>query len=103
MVTISKGEREPMATTFKDEEAAYGRWLNSNPHGYVVNTTRSPSAAYWILHRATCGSLRLQPNQSARTGEYIKVCSTSIDDLRQWARNSVEARAELHACGLCKP
>ncbi len=44
---------------FVDDDPGYLDWLARHPDGFVVNTGRTPTAAYLMLHRAGCGSTRL--------------------------------------------
>jgi hypothetical protein len=37
---------------FVDDDSGYLRWLTGHPTAFVLNTTRTPSAAYLMLHRA---------------------------------------------------
>lgn len=79
-----------MPTEFKRDERGYLEWLDANPHGYVINTTRSMSPSYMVLHRATCPTIS-QYNQMCREGgfterDYIKVCALTHEELRDWVR-----------------
>jgi hypothetical protein len=38
---------------FVDDDPAYLSWLAAHPDSFVINTTRMPSAAYLMLHRAS--------------------------------------------------
>ena len=77
-----------MPTIFDDNDTAYQEWLRANPDGYVVNTTRSRTPSYMVLHRATCKSIGEYTAMAERGGfterDYIKVCSLDSDDLRNW-------------------
>jgi hypothetical protein len=39
---------------FVDDDPDYLRWLTHHSSAFVLNTTRRPSAAYLMLHRANC-------------------------------------------------
>lgn len=39
---------------FADDDSGNLGWLGDHPEGFVLNTTQTPSAAYLMLHRATC-------------------------------------------------
>lgn len=86
---------------FINDDEAYLRWLEQNPQGLVVNSARVPTAAYLILHRASCGSLRPTSRGNWTTSDYIKTCSVNPRDLARWAVD--ETGGALHPCGLCKP
>jgi hypothetical protein len=83
---------------FVDDDPGYLRWLTHHPAAFVLNTTRTPSAAYLMLHRANCWTItRLQPRATTFTGDYSKLCG---------GRDELEARARrlsgtAKACGHC--
>jgi len=65
---------------FVDDDAGYRRWLSSHPAGFVLNTGRKPTAAYLVLHRATCPTISGEPARgSTFTGEYSKMCGGKED------------------------
>jgi hypothetical protein len=72
-------------------------WIRDHPSGYVVNHDHHPSPAYLILHRATCYHFR---DDRDYTSSYSKTCSSSVEDLRSWAR-SVAGTEDLQPCGHC--
>jgi hypothetical protein len=75
---------------FRDDDALYLRWISDHPTGYVVNAGRNPKASYLKLHRATCTWMSGRGKPGAYTErDYIKICSTSLDALEQWAREKV--------------
>jgi hypothetical protein len=43
---------------FVDDDAGYLQWLTMEPSGLVLNTYRAYSAAYLVLHRAKCKTIR---------------------------------------------
>ncbi|MGH3188112.1 MAG: hypothetical protein ACRDPY_21100 [Streptosporangiaceae bacterium] len=63
------------------DDDAFIAWLDANPNGYVVNTGRG-ARGYVMLHRATCNLVRKWP---PFIGPSVKLCSTSLDHLEQWA------------------
>lgn len=85
---------------FIDDDAGYLRWLQANPHGFIVNSDRSPRAGYLKLHKASCSFLT-PANASSWTKDYIKTCSHEIEPLSRWSREVVGG--DLQPCGACKP
>ena len=87
---------------FTDNDAGYLAWLDANPAGFVVNTLRNPNPNNLVLHHTSCRTITGQPTRgSGWTGAYVKVCSTDVDALQDWARR--EVGGELRPCGICKP
>jgi hypothetical protein len=84
---------------FVDDDAGYARWLAEHPEGFVVNTYRSPSAAYVMLHRAGCATISGEPARGLTFtgGEYSKICG-GRDELGDFA-GQLGGQASL--CGLC--
>ena len=84
---------------FIDDDSGYLAWLESNPHGFVVNSHRSPTPDYLILHRASCKSINTA-SRTNWTSDDIKTCSHCADDLRDW---SSTFGGRLKSCGICRP
>lgn len=85
---------------FVDDQEGYIAWLRGHPSGYVVNCNRSPSAAYLVLHRATCWTISgTQKNWTG--GSYIKVCADTLADLDTWGQR--ETGVYPSRCGTCTP
>lgn len=83
---------------FVDDDPGYFDWLARHPGGFVINTGRTPSAAYLMLHRAACATIRGRPARGATfTGEYAKVCGDR-DELESFAR---QLGGQAQPCGLC--
>ena len=85
---------------FRDAEQEYMAWIAGNPRGWVVNTSRTPTAGYLMLHRADCWSVGLQGVGNYTTRGYIKVCSLDRAALDTWAPSSVGGVLTL--CGFCE-
>lgn len=88
---------------FDGEDDDYLAWVENHQGGFVVNSYRIPKKSYLILHRATCKHIsRTAPERIRWTsGDYIKICSTSVSDLEQWARDNADE--SLSHCGQCHP
>lgn len=83
---------------FVDDDRGYLDWLEHHPDGFVINTGRTPSAAYLMLHRASCGTITGKPARGTTfTGEYAKVCGEQ-NELREFAR---DLGGHAQPCGLC--
>ena len=85
---------------FVDDDRAYELWLIRNRSGWVINTTRVPSANYLILHTANCASISGRPANGERwTTDYAKVCAPTRKALSEWA--AARAGVDPATCGLC--
>jgi hypothetical protein len=83
---------------FVDDDSAYLAWLADHPSGYVINTGRTPSAAYLMLHRADCHAIAgVAARGSTFTGDYSKVCG-SQEELQAFA---TELGGSAKPCGMC--
>ena len=93
---------------FIEDEERYLQWVINNLSGYVINTTRSMSPKYMVLHKADCYSIR-EPAKSAKPGgfterNYIKICSVDIESLRKWVRKHGRADGSFsRECHFCRP
>jgi hypothetical protein len=85
---------------FVDDDAGYLDWLARHPDGFVINTGRTPSAAYVMLHRADCSTINGRPARGATfTGDYSKVCGDR-DELEDFAG---QLGRKAQQCGQCQP
>ena len=87
---------------FVDNDKGYLDWVASFPGGYVVNIERSLNPNNVILHKATCWTITGKPARGeAWTDAYIKICSTSMEELESWI--TIEVGGEVRKCKLCNP
>jgi hypothetical protein len=83
---------------FVDDDHGYLDWLDHHPDGFVINTGRTPSAAYLMLHRASCGTISGKPASGTTfMGEYAKVCGER-NELEEFARH---LGGHAQPCRLC--
>lgn len=93
---------------FIDDDRSYLKWLDKNPHGFVINTGRSKSHSYMVLHRASCRSIwaysgRAQPGAFTQH-DYIKICAPDIASLRAWVRRHGRTDGSFSSeCTIGKP
>src|SRR5262249_24418004 len=83
---------------FVDNDRGYLGWLDLHPDAFVLNTGRTPSDAYLMLHRASCGTITGKPaSGTTLTGEYAKVCGER-NELEEFTRHLGDS---AQPCGLC--
>jgi hypothetical protein len=71
--------------TFEEEDRRYLEWIHANPHGWVLNYERKPTARYLKLHRASCSTISGEPPRGERwTFDYAKRCADTDAELRRW-------------------
>ncbi len=87
---------------FRDDDRGYLAWTTAHRTGYVINVQRNLNPSDARLHQAGCYTINGQPARGKTwTGPYIKVCSTSSQHLKDWARRNLTA--EVVRCGTCRP
>ncbi len=87
---------------FRDDNRAYLAWVSEHPDGFVINIQRSLNPSDARLHQADCRWIRGRPPRGdGFVGAYIKVCSTSLPDLRDWLRSHIGS--PVRDCGTCLP
>ncbi len=63
-------------------------WMEFNPAGFVLNTSKSSGSADHMLHRSRCGHLTGLVGDQGPDGytmkDYIKVCTHEPVDLMKW-------------------
>lgn len=83
---------------FQDRDDDYLKWVEAHrTTGHVVNVGRSGHGAA-MVHLAACHTIASRP---PFTGPYIKICSTALGDLDQWALNQRGTVPER--CRKCQP
>jgi hypothetical protein len=82
---------------FQDRDDDYLNWVTAHRAGYVINVSRGERGVA-MMHSAACHTIVSRP---PFTGPYIKICSTALAELHQWA--SDHRRADLKYCGTCQP
>ena len=88
---------------FKDDDQGFLDWKNAHIDGFVLNTTRTPRSDYLMLHRATCPHLTWRNAEVHWTKDYVKYCSTQVDDLVRWVKQQGIGNPRLTPCRTCKP
>jgi len=91
-----------------ENDADYQRWLADHPNGFVLNTTRTHSLGYMVLHRASCPHISVASHESEPGGfterQYAKVGAADIESLRDWAASHGRPdRSFSNECSHCKP
>jgi hypothetical protein len=87
--------------TFKDNDVGYLEWVQQHPHGFVINTTRSPSPTYLVLHQARCFHITKKTAGHRWTTDYIKVCAEQTNLLEDWVREHIGGT--IRRCRTCAP
>lgn len=82
---------------FQDRDDDYLNWVAAHRAGYVINVSRGGHGVARV-HRAACHTIVSRP---PFTGPYIKICSTTLAELAQWALP--HSGIVLEHCGTCKP
>lgn len=85
---------------FVDDEKGYLKWIADHPDGYVLNIQRGLNPSDARLHRANCWTIS-SPTGGPWTGSYIKICSTMLGALEDWAREQVGQ--DIAGCGTRDP
>ncbi|WP_146111741.1 MULTISPECIES: hypothetical protein [Brucella] len=88
-----------MANLFEND-TKYQEWLAENPTGYVLNTTKSFSKNYAVLHSATCKKISNTTHQSGAFTErdYRKVGSKSQNDIVTWMKGNIHISDFTRRC-----
>jgi hypothetical protein len=91
---------------FQNKETEYQNWIASNPHGYVLTTTKDISISYMSLHRATCRTISQYMSNMANGAftekNYMKICSNNYGDLTDWIETQ-GGTGFTKLCSKCSP
>jgi hypothetical protein len=87
---------------FRDDDGGYLGWVAAHAHGFVINIQRSLNPADARLHHAHCYTINGEPPRGRTwTGPYVKICSSSMDELDRWALE--QNGSGIRRCGVCEP
>lgn len=91
-----------------NSDAEYQHWLIAHPQGFVINTTRTLSPEYMVLHRAGCPHISDAKHEKSPGGfterAYAKVAAANAEPLRDWvATHGRPDKTFSGECGRCKP
>lgn len=83
---------------FGNDDEGYRNWLEAHPNGFVLNTNRSPTASYLMLHRANCTNGILNWRHENPTRVYTKWCSVDRREVEAQARQVGGELTEASCC-----
>jgi hypothetical protein len=89
---------------YLDEERAYVSWhTRHHDDGFVLDALRKPTQRNMVVHRASCPLMKTNPRRRSHwtTGQHLKACSASLEDLIMWARNATGS--DPRVCPECRP
>ena len=86
---------------FDNEEAEYLRWVEAHQDGYVINAEKRAAGYHpYMLHRASCASVKSDNRGNYTTLGYAKFCSMNRDEL---VRRGEQMSGSVSICSQCKP
>jgi len=89
-----------MVSVFDNDDESYLNWVSSNQGGFVANVDRDQNVPqYPMAHLATHKLMSSMKIGNFTTGDYIKFCSNSLEELDRYARSKY-GRPLTH-CSVC--
>lgn len=87
---------------FVNDDGSYRWWVIHHRQGYILDGHWKKTLRHLMLHRATCGEMRIASGKSshATTGGRFKACSAS-HELVGWSEQHADVAPEL--CSHCRP
>jgi hypothetical protein len=82
------------------DDDAYLAWIGAHPDGYVINTEPS-GRGDMKLHRTVCRAIRYRPPFIGLS--YVKICSMSLEEADEWARQRRGTPADRCRAPQCWP
>jgi hypothetical protein len=88
---------------FRDhDDVGYLQWLAGHHDGFVINIQRSHNPRDARLHTVGCRTITGTPARGDTfTGDWVKVCSVSLEELDDWAVQ--EVGSAVQRCPTCRP
>lgn len=76
-----------MVTVFDKREDEYIAWVLANQDGFVANVDRDQNVPqYPMAHKASHKLMWSPKIGNFTTGDYVKFCASSLEELDQYAR-----------------
>jgi len=94
-----------MPLSFPQNDDEYQKWLHSNLVGFVINTYKTPTSKYMVLHAHNCRTINelasFAGNDAFTNNGYTKICSVSIKGLEDWMKGKGFSFSK--ECQKCNP
>jgi hypothetical protein len=79
-------EVTPLCHEFSHDDAGYLAWVDTHPHGFVLNQPRAAGAKTPTMHRVGCASVAGHDDAGGTlTVTAVKVCGPSAEVLGAWS------------------
>lgn len=92
---------------FDNDDLKYFDWITVNPDGYVLNTRRTSTLNFTVLHKGSCHHIKTttnMPEGAYTTRDYIKVCSNEVQEIKKWLEeNRKNFSGRFRICKTCSP
>jgi hypothetical protein len=89
-----------MVSVFDNDEENYLNWVSANQRGFVANIDRNQNMPqYPMAHLAKHKQISSKKIGNFTTGDYIKFCSDSLEELDRYAQSKY-GRSLTH-CSVC--
>jgi hypothetical protein len=91
----------PLCREFRAEDAAYTKWADTHPQGFVLNQRGAANSKAPTLHRVGCAAVAPRPGTDTSMAGSIRVCGPNATALEAWS--VAHGTGTPSACGRCRP
>jgi hypothetical protein len=91
----------PLCRAFHAEDAAYLKWVDTHPHGFVLNHWGAAASKAPTLHRVGCAAIAPRPGADASSAAAVRVCGPNATALEAWS--VAQGTGPPSACRRCHP
>jgi hypothetical protein len=85
---------------FENDEDRYLSWAGANPLGYILNVDKTDHPPRYPMVHAVRHALWTSTRESYTRGDYIKVCSESLEELEHWVQRNYGRQLSHCRCTL---
>lgn len=89
-----------MVERFDNDEDGYLSWAEANPLGYILNVGKADHKPRYPMVHAVRHAVWTSKRDTYSRGDYIKVCSGSLEELESWAQSNYGRRLAHCRCML---
>jgi len=96
-----------MIQVFNKGDKEYFDWMNKNPDGYILNTTKGKDTSYFVLHKSNCTHITKYEgfdDKAFTMRAYIKLGSNDANEIISYCnKHKAKFTGYVKICKTCNP
>jgi len=96
-----------MKQVFNKGDKEYFDWMDNNPDGYILNTTKGKDTSYFVLHKSNCTHITKYDSLDDKAytmRSYIKIASNDANEIIAYCyKHKAKFTGYVKICKTCNP